>query len=157
MFAQKERREGRRENYKGNCKTFYVTHKRNKETNFTFYTPNNVFLQNNMLRRKNITCMMFNNFSFNHLKVQSCKLYNDKYMIASTQITNTEIFVFIAVLVFKVLSRKVLFRNRKDNRKCLKSWILFKKIVDFTGKLLQNDSWNVKVSVFYFLFFFWSM
>ena len=26
------------------------------------------------------------------LKVQSCKLYNDKYMIASTQITNNEIF-----------------------------------------------------------------
>ena len=27
-------------------------------------------------------------------------------MIASTQITNTEIFAFIAVLVFKLLSRK---------------------------------------------------
>ena len=25
------------------------------------------------------------------LKVQSCKLYNSKYMIASAQITNTEI------------------------------------------------------------------
>ena len=33
------------------------------------------------------------------LKVQSCKLYNNKYMIASTQITNTEIFAFIDVLV----------------------------------------------------------
>ena len=41
------------------------------------------------------------------LKVQSCKLYNNKYMIASTQITNTEIFAFRAVLVFKLLSRKV--------------------------------------------------
>ena len=41
-----------------------------------------------------------------------------KYMIASTQITNTEIFVCIAVLVFKLLSRKVLFINRKDNRHC---------------------------------------
>ena len=51
-----------------------------------------------------------------YLKVQSCKLYNNKYMIASTQITNTEIFAFIAVLVFKLLSRKVLFINRKDNR-----------------------------------------
>ena len=51
-----------------------------------------------------------------NLKVQSCKLYNSKYMIASTQITNTEIFAFIAVLVFKLLSRKVLFINRKDNR-----------------------------------------
>ena len=46
------------------------------------------------------------------LKVQSCKLYNNKYMIASTQITNTEIFAFIAVLVFKLFSRKVLFINR---------------------------------------------
>ena len=41
-------------------------------------------------------------------------------MIASTQITNTEIFAFIAVLVFKILGREVLFINRKDNRKFLK-------------------------------------
>ena len=47
--------------------------------------------------------------------VQSCKLYN-KYMIASTQVTNNEIFPFIAVPVFKILSRKVLFMKRKDNR-----------------------------------------
>ena len=39
-------------------------------------------------------------------------------MIASTQITSTEIFAFIAVLVFKLLNRKVLFINRKDNRNC---------------------------------------
>ena len=43
------------------------------------------------------------------------KSYN-KYMIASTQITNTENFAIIAVLVFKLFSRKVLFINRKDNR-----------------------------------------
>ena len=52
------------------------------------------------------------------LKVQSCILYDNKYMIALTQITNMEIFAFIAVLVFKLLSRKVLFINRKDNRNC---------------------------------------
>ena len=34
-------------------------------------------------------------------------------MIASTQITNTEIFAFIAVLVFKLLSTKFLFISRK--------------------------------------------
>ena len=34
------------------------------------------------------------------LKVQLCKIYNDKYMIASTQITNTEVFAVIAALVF---------------------------------------------------------
>ena len=44
-----------------------------------------------------------------NLKVQSCKLYNNKHMIASTQLTNTEIFAFISVLVFKLLSRKILY------------------------------------------------
>ena len=50
------------------------------------------------------------------LKVQSCKLYNKKYMIVSTQIASTEIFAFIIVLVFKLFSRKVFFVNRKYNR-----------------------------------------
>ena len=39
-------------------------------------------------------------------------------MIASTQITNTEKFAFIAVLVVKLLSHKILFIDRKDNRNC---------------------------------------
>ena len=39
-------------------------------------------------------------------------------MIASTQRTNIEIFAFIAVVVFKLLSRKVLFINRKDDKNC---------------------------------------
>ena len=55
-------------------------------------------------------------------------------MIALTQITYTEIFAFIAVLVLKLLSRKVLFTNREDN----KSRVFYKKIANFTGKLLQN-------------------
>ena len=58
-------------------------------------------------------------------------------MTAPTQVTNTEIFVFIAVLVFKLLKRKLLSINRKDNKK-LKSRLLFKKTVNFTGKLLEN-------------------
>ena len=37
-------------------------------------------------------------------------------MSTSTQITTTEIFTFIAVIVFNLLSTKVLFINRKDNR-----------------------------------------
>ena len=37
-------------------------------------------------------------------------------MTNSTQITSTEISAYIAVLVFKLLSRKVLFINRKDNK-----------------------------------------
>ena len=39
-------------------------------------------------------------------------------MIASTQITNIEIFAHEAVLLFKLLSRKVLFINRKDIENC---------------------------------------
>ena len=39
-------------------------------------------------------------------------------MIASTQIRNNETFAFVASLVFKLLSRKDLFINRKDNRNC---------------------------------------
>ena len=50
------------------------------------------------------------------LKVQSWKLYDNKYMIASTQITNAEIFAFVAVLVFNLLNCNVLFINKKDNR-----------------------------------------
>ena len=48
----------------------------------------------------------------NELRVQSRKLYGNKYMTASTQITNTEIFASIAVLV--LLSHKVLPINRKQ-------------------------------------------
>ena len=39
-------------------------------------------------------------------------------MIASAQVTNTEIFAFMSVPVSKILSRIVLFINRKDNRNC---------------------------------------
>ena len=37
-------------------------------------------------------------------------------MISSTQITNTESFPFITVLVFSLLSGKVLFITRTNNR-----------------------------------------
>ena len=39
-------------------------------------------------------------------------------MIISTQITNTEVSAFMPVVDFKLLSRKVLFISRKDNRNC---------------------------------------
>ena len=39
-------------------------------------------------------------------------------MNVSTQVTNTEIFAFIDVPVFKFLSGKVSFMNRKDNKNC---------------------------------------
>ena len=64
--------------------------------------------------------MAFSELSRNitNLKVELCKLYNNKYMIASTQMTNNEIFAFVAVLAFKLLSCKILFINGKDNRSC---------------------------------------
>ena len=44
---------------------------------------------------------------------------NDFIIINNSDITtNTEIFVFIPVLVFKSLSHQVLFINRKDNGNC---------------------------------------
>ena len=72
------------------------------------------------------------------LKEQSCNLYNNKYMILSTQIKNTEVFAFIAVLVLKLMSCKFLFINRKDNTNCSKVGYFFKNQTNFTGKLLQD-------------------
>ena len=68
---------------------------------------------------------------FNLLKVQSwsCKLCNNKYMIASTQITNTCIFAFIVILVFKLLSHIFIYIFKQQ------------KIAHFTGKVLQNYKW----------------
>ena len=71
------------------------------------------------------------------LEVRSCNFYNNKYMIVSTQITNAEIFTSIAVLVFKLFSRKVLLLNRKTVE-TVKGRLLFEKIPNFTGKLMQN-------------------
>ena len=54
---------------------------------------------------------MFVDFTRVSLKRRSQKyshvnyMITNKYMIASKQITNTEIFAFIAVIVFKLLSR----------------------------------------------------
>ena len=59
-------------------------------------------------------------------------------MIPSTQITNTEIFAFIDSVVFKLLSRQVLFINRKDNRNYWKVDYFLRKKADFASKLLQN-------------------
>ena len=52
------------------------------------------------------------------LKVQSFKSYDNKYMIASTQITNTDIFAFITVLVNKSLIRNDLFINKTNDKNC---------------------------------------
>ena len=50
-------------------------------------------------------------------------------MTTLTQITNNDnIFIFTAVLVFKLLSFKILFMNKKRQQ----------RIANFMGKLLQN-------------------
>ena len=66
------------------------------------------------------------------LKVQSCKLNNNKYIIASTQITKIGIFEFIAALVLKLLSRKVLIQTENTTE------TVKKKAINFMGKLLQG-------------------
>ena len=81
--------------------------------------------------------------SCKQLKVQSCKLHNNKYMITSTQITNTEIFRFITDLDFRLLSRKVLFTNRKDNRNCSKVSYFFKKIANLVNYCKILNSWKI--------------
>ena len=48
-------------------------------------------------------------------------------MINVAQVTNIEIFIFIEVLVFRLLSRKFLFINRKDNRNCYKVGYFLRK------------------------------
>ena len=45
----------------------------------------------------------------------------------SFMVTNLETFTFIAVLVFKLLNRNVLFINRKDNNNCEKEGYFLRK------------------------------
>ena len=48
-------------------------------------------------------------------------------MIALIQKISTEVFTFKAVVAFKLLSRKDLFTNRKDNRNCKKVGYFLRK------------------------------
>ena len=54
------------------------------------------------------------------LKVQSYKLYNNKYMMTSIQIKTSENFAFIAVLLFKLLSRNYCSRPRNKDETVFK-------------------------------------
>ena len=68
-------------------------------------------------------------------------------MIASTQITDAEIYSFIAVLVFKLLSRKVLFENRNHNRNCYKvDYFLRKFQISRVSYCKIINIWNAKFS-----------
>ena len=67
-------------------------------------------------------------------------------MISLTQITSTETFIFIAVLVFNSLSRKVLFINRKDNRNCLKvGYFSGKQQISWVNYCKVMNSWNATI------------
>ena len=48
------------------------------------------------------------------LKVHSCKLYNNKCMVASIQITNTELFAFIAALVYFIEQKSFVFKKKSQ-------------------------------------------
>ena len=66
-------------------------------------------------------------------------------MTPSTQITNMEIFAFIVVLVLELLSRKILFINRKHNRNCLKISYFLRKLQISRGnhcKIIIVGMWN---------------
>ena len=66
-------------------------------------------------------------------------------MMASTQITNTEIYAFIFVVDLKLLSIKVMLTNRKGQQKLLKSRLLFKKIANsWVNYCKILNSWNGK-------------
>ena len=81
------------------------------------------FSLSNKIRYNKKNDKRFNNhgYSIFFLKVQSCKLYNNKYMsnmFTSKQIANIEILGFMAVVVFNLLSHEVFFINKKGNRNC---------------------------------------
>ena len=57
-------------------------------------------------------------------------------MITLKKITNTEIFTFLTILVFKLLNCFAYKQERQYS--LLKSKLPFKKVANFRGKLMQN-------------------
>ena len=74
-------------------------------------------------------------------RLQSCKLHNNKYLIALTEITDSEIFAFLSVLAFKLLSRKIFFINRKNKINLLAKWN-----ISWVNYLKTINSLNTKFS-----------
>ena len=71
-----------------------------------------------------------------------CNLFNNKNIIALTQITNTEIFAFITFLAFQFIkSERFVYRLFKSGLLFLKKsnfdWVNYCKII---------NSWNAKFS-----------
>ena len=59
-------------------------------------------------------------------------------MIVSTQITNTEFFSIHSCSSFYVVEPYNFVYKQKRQKKLLKSRLIFKKIANSTGKLLEN-------------------
>ena len=75
----------------------------------------NFILKSNTKKAIALKSLRLNCSDITQVKGTVMQIIYNKYMIASTQITNTEIFAFIAALIFKLLSRKVLFINKNDD------------------------------------------
>ena len=82
------------------------------------------------------------------LKVQSCKLYNNKYMIVSTQITNTKIFSFTPVFWFSSYWAVKFCLQTEKTKETVKSRILFKQISLINYWKIIN-SWIAKFSGYF--------
>ena len=75
----------------------------------------NFILKSNTKKAIALKSLRLNCSDITQVKGTVMQIIYNKYMIVSTQITNTEIFAFIAALIFKLLSRKVLFINKNDD------------------------------------------
>ena len=75
----------------------------------------NFILKSNTKKAIALKYLRLNCSDITQVKGTVMQIIYNKYMIVSTQITNTEIFAFIAALIFKLLSRKVLFINKNDD------------------------------------------
>ena len=72
-------------------------------------------------------------------------------MIAPTQATIIEIFAFIAVLVFQLLRRKVLFKKTEATIKTVEKQATFlrKQQISQINYCKIIDGWNQKFSVYF--------
>ena len=88
--------------HQGNLQNLFRNNNRDtKKTTFCSYSSVIEVVFEQVCQYLGSTCFWSHaEFLMHKLKVQSCKLYNNKYMIASNT-TNSEVFKFIAVLIFK--------------------------------------------------------
>ena len=81
------------------------------------------------------------------LKLHSCKFYNNKYMIASTQITKTEIFPFIW---YHILWHNSWLSWRLN---CFYAWVANISDLSRNSRNLKA-SWNIFLYLYFIFFIF---